>query len=147
MTDNIKHQFFFPHQPEVVWEYLTKAELMELWLMPNDFLPIPGHEFQFRIKPMPQFNFDGIVYCKVLEIVPHQTLSYSWKSGPGNGKIDLDSKVVWKLIPKDNGTELLLEHSGFSGFDNFSMFSAMNDGWFKNIQKIAELIKTAEAVK
>jgi uncharacterized protein YndB with AHSA1/START domain len=143
MADNIKHQSFFPHRPEQVWEYLTRAELMELWLMPNDFLPILGHDFQFRIKPMPQLDFDGIVYCKVLEIVPHQTLSYSWKSGPGNGKIELDSIVVWKLIPKDNGTELLLEHTGFRGFDNFSMFSAMNDGWFKNIQKIAELIKAA----
>jgi uncharacterized protein YndB with AHSA1/START domain len=143
MADNIKHQFFFPQRPEQVWEYLTRAELMELWLMPNDFQPILGHEFQFRIKPMPQLDFDGIVYCKVLEIVPPQTLSYSWKSGPGNGKIDLESIVVWKLIPKDNGTELLLEHTGFRGFDNLGMFSAMNDGWFKNIQKIVELIKAA----
>jgi uncharacterized protein YndB with AHSA1/START domain len=143
MADNIKHRFFFPHRPEQVWEYLTRAELMELWLMPNDFLPILGHDFQFKIKPMPQLDFDGIVYCKVLEIVPNQTLSYSWKSGPGNGKIELDSIVVWKLIPKDNGTELLLEHTGFRGFDHSAMFSAMNDGWFKNIQKISELIKAA----
>jgi uncharacterized protein YndB with AHSA1/START domain len=143
MADKIKHQFFFHHHPEQVWEYLTRAELMELWLMPNDFLPILGHDFQFRIKPMLQLDFDGIVYCKVLEIVPPQTLSYSWKSGPGNGKIDLESIVVWKLTPKDNGTELLLEHTGFRGFDNLGMFSAMNDGWFKNIQKIGELIKAA----
>lgn len=143
MADNIKHQFFFEHQPEQVWEYLTRAELMELWLMPNDFLPILGHDFQFRIKPMPQLNFDGIVYCKVLEIVPHHLLSYSWKCGPGKGEIDLDSIVVWKLIPKNNGTELLLEHTGFMGYDNLGMFSAMNEGWFKNIQKINELLKAA----
>jgi uncharacterized protein YndB with AHSA1/START domain len=143
MANNIKHQLFFPHGPEQVWEYLTRAELMELWLMPNNFLPVLGQDFQFRIKPMPQLDFDGIVYCKVLEIVPYQTLSYSWKSGPGNGKIELDSIVVWKLIPKDNGTELLLEHTGFRGFDHSAMFSAMNEGWFKNMQKIAELIKVA----
>ena len=143
MANNIKHQLFFPHEPEQVWEYLTRADLMELWLMPNDFLPILGHDFQFRIKPMPQLDFDGIVYCKVLEIVPPQTLSYSWKSGPGNGKIELDSIVVWKLIPKDNGTELLLEHTAFRGFDNLAMFSALNGGWLKNIQKIAELVKAA----
>ena len=143
MSDNIKHQFFFPHQPEIVWEYLTRADLMALWLMPNDFLPVLGHDFQFRIKPMPQLDFDGIVYCKVLEIVPPRTLSYSWKSGPGNGKIELDSIVIWKLIPKDNGTELSLEHTGFKGFDNLGMFSAMNEGWLKNIQKIAALIKSA----
>lgn len=145
MADNIKHQFFFPHRPEVVWEYLTRAELMELWLMPNDFLPIPGHNFQFRTKPMPQLDFDGIVYCKVLEIVPHHTLSYSWKSGPGSGKIELDSIVVWKLIPKDDGTELLLEHSGFREFDNLTMFTALKGGWLKNIQKIAELLKVASS--
>ena len=143
MPDNIKHQLFFPQPPEQVWEYLTRADLMELWLMPNNFQLLVGHDFQFRIKPMPQLDFDGIVYCKVLEIVPHQKLSYSWKSGPGNGKIDLESIVVWKLIPKDNGTELLLEHSAFRGFDNLSMFSALDGGWFKNIQKIAELLKAA----
>ena len=143
MADDIKHQFFFLHPAEQVWEYLTRAELMELWLMPNNFLPIPGHDFQFRIKPMPQLDFDGIVYCKVLEIVPNQKLSYSWQAGPGNGKIDLDSIVIWKLIPKDNGTELLLEHTGFRGYNNLGMFSAMNDGWLKNIQKIAELLKAA----
>lgn len=143
MTDNIKHQLFFPHPPEQVWEYLTRADLMELWLMPNNFRPIHGHDFQFRIKPMPQLDFDGIVYCKVLEIVPYQKLSYSWQAGPGQGKIDLDSTVTWKLIPKDNGTELLLEHTGFGGYNNLGMFSAMNEGWLMNMKKIAELIKTA----
>src|SRR5436305_516734 len=134
MTDNISHQFFFPQRSQQVWEYLTSADLMELWLMPNNFLPVQGHEFQFRIKPMPQLDFDGIVYCKVLEIVPHKTLSYSWQSGSGNGKLNLDSVVVWKLIPKDGGTQLLLEHTGLKGFDHAGMFSAMNEAWLKNIQ-------------
>jgi uncharacterized protein YndB with AHSA1/START domain len=143
MTNSIKHQYFFPQGPEMVWEYLTRAELMELWLMPNDFLPIVGHDFQFRIKPMPQLDFDGIVYCKVLEIAPHQRLSYSWRSGPGNGKIEIDSIVSWKLVPKDDGTELFLDHSSFKELGNINMFSAMNDGWLKNIQKIAVLLNTA----
>ena len=92
---------------------------------------------------MPQLDFDGIVYCKVLEIVPHKTLSYSWKTGPGEGKIELDSLVVWKLIPKDNGTELLLEHTGFIETEHFKMYSAVNEGWLKNIKKIAELLNAA----
>jgi uncharacterized protein YndB with AHSA1/START domain len=147
MADDIRHQFFFPQRPEQVWEYLTRSELMELWLMPNNFKPVQGQDFQFRIKPMPQLDFDGIVYCKVLEILPFEKLSYSWQAGPGNGKIDLDSIVTWKLIPKDKGTELLLEHTGFRGYNNLSMFSALNEGWFKNIQKIAELIKVANSEK
>ncbi|HSZ32475.1 MAG TPA: SRPBCC domain-containing protein [Puia sp.] len=144
MANSVKHQYFFPQGPEMVWEYLTRADLMELWLMPNNFEPIPGFEFQFRIKPVPQLDFDGIVYCKVLEIVPYQKLSYSWRSGPGNGKIDLDSIVVWKLIPKDDGTELLLEHTGFKEIENFKMYSAVNDGWLVNIKKIAGLLNKAK---
>jgi Activator of Hsp90 ATPase homolog 1-like protein len=60
----IKHQFFFPHPPEAVWEYLTKPELMERWLMKNNFQPIVGLDFQFREKPIPSLDFDGIFYCK-----------------------------------------------------------------------------------
>jgi uncharacterized protein YndB with AHSA1/START domain len=140
MTKSIHHKYFFQHLPEVVWEYLTKSELIEQWLMPNDFLPIVAYNFQFRTKPMPNFDFDGIVYCKVLEIIPFKKLSYSWKGGPGKGKITVDSIVVWEPRQKDNGTELLLEHSGFKDIENFTMYSIMNDGWFKNIEKIAKQI-------
>jgi len=142
MTKSIHHKFFFPHPAEVVWEYLTKAELISQWLMENDFLPIIGHDFQFRTKPLPNLNLDGIFYCKVLEIIPFKKLSYSWKSGPGNGKITLDSLVVWTLQAKDNGTELFLEHSGFKEA-NFTLYSIMDEGWLKNIQKIAGRINAA----
>ena len=67
MTKTITHELFFPNPPSVVWDYLTKAELISQWLMENDFLPVIGHEFQFRMHPVPQIDFDGIVYCKVLE--------------------------------------------------------------------------------
>jgi uncharacterized protein YndB with AHSA1/START domain len=142
MTKNIYHKYFFPHEPAVVWDYLTKAELMSEWLMQNDFLPIVGYDFQFRSRPVPHLNFDGIIYCKVLEIVPYKRLSYSWKSGPGNGQITLDSIAVWTLQLKDNGTELVLEHTGFKEAD-FMLYSAMSDGWLEHIQKIAAHINNA----
>src|ERR1700712_2115178 len=113
MAVRIKHQLFFPHPPAAVWEYLTNSELMELWLMKNDFQPVLGHEFKFTIKPIPSLDFDGIVYCKILEINPFSKLSYSWKLGPGDGSLNVDSVVKWRLEPKNNGTELTLEHSDF----------------------------------
>jgi len=143
-TKSIRHQYFFPHPPEVVWEYLTTAELMGLWLMKNDFQPIVGHDFQFRTKPIPALNYDGIFYCKVLEIVPFKKLSYSWKAGPGDGQTTLDTMVVWKLEPKDKGTELFLEHSGFTEVENLAIYAGMTDGWIKNIGKIADLINVAK---
>jgi uncharacterized protein YndB with AHSA1/START domain len=144
MTKSIKQQFFFPHPPETVWEYLTKPELMAQWLMKNDFQPIVGHDFQFRTNPIPSLDFDGIFYCKVLEVVPCKKLSYSWKSGPGEGKITLDSVVVWKLQPTDKGTELFLEHSGFAKDENLNFYNGLTDGWLKNLQKIADLLNASQ---
>ena len=144
MTKSIKHQFFFAHPPEIVWEYLTKPELMELWLMKNTFQPIIGADFQFRTNPIPSLDFDGIFYCRVLEIVPFKKLSYSWKSGPGDGEITLDSVVVWKLEPKDKGTELFLEHSGFAKEENLNFYNGLMQGWVEKLNNIANLLNAAQ---
>ena len=138
MAQSIKHQLFFPHPPEAVWEYLTNAGLMGLWLMKNDFQPVAGHEFTFRSTPVPSLDWEGIVYCKVLEIVPFKKLSYSWKLGPGDGTINVDSVVRWELQPKDKGTELLLDHGDFAILKNMGIFDAMNKGWLENMHKIAD---------
>ena len=144
MPKIIKHQFFFPHPTETVWEYLTKPELMEQWLMKNDFQPIIGFDFQFQTKPIPSLDFDGICYCRVLEIVPFKKLSYSWKCGPGEGKITLDSIVVWKLQPTDKGTEVFLEHSGFAKEENLDFYNGFMHGWVEKLNNIAKLLNTTE---
>jgi uncharacterized protein YndB with AHSA1/START domain len=144
MKQVIKHQFFYPHAPELVWEYLTNADLMGQWLMKNDFLPIVGHNFQFRTGGKPNLNFDGIFYCKVLEIVPLKKLSYSWNCGPGEGQIDLESVVIWKLEPKDNGTAVYLEHSGFEKEANLNMYNGLLQGWLEKFDNIAKLINATQ---
>ena len=144
MTKVISHQIFFPHPPETVWEYLTKSELMEQWLMKNDFQPIVGLDFQFRTGPIPSLDFDGIFYCKVLEVVPFKRLSYSWKSGPGAGEITLDSVVIWKLEPKDKGTELFLEHSGFAKKENLNFYNGLLHGWPEKFDNIGKLLNAAQ---
>ena len=138
MAKIIKHQFFFPHPAESVWEYLTKSELINQWLMKNDFQPIVGFDFQFRSGPIPSLNFDGIFYCKVLEIVPFKKLSYSWQLGPGDGTINVDSVVRWELQQTDKGTELLLDHGDFIILKNMGIFEAMNKGWLENMHKILD---------
>lgn len=142
MRKTIKHQFFFPHPPETVWEYLTKSELMTLWLMKNNFQPIVGIDFQFRTNPIPSLDFDGIFHCKVLEIDPVKKLSYSWRSGPGDGEITLDSVVVWLLQPKEKGTELFLEHSGFEREENLNFYNGLLEGWVEKLKKIENLLNT-----
>ena len=143
MKRSINHQFYFAHPPEAVWEYLTNAELMSQWLMKNDFQPIVGLDFQFRTGPIPSLNFDGIFYCKVLEVSPFKRLSYSWKSGPGNGKIDLESIVIWKLEPKGEGTQVFLEHSGFEKAENLDFYNGLLKGWEEKFPKIEKLLNAA----
>ena len=143
MKRSINHQFYFAHPPEAVWEYLTNAELMSQWLMKNDFQPIVGLDFQFRTGPIPSLNFDGIFYCKVLEVSPFERLSYSWKSGPGNGEIDLESIVIWKLEPKGEGTQVFLEHSGFEKAENLDFYNGLLKGWEEKFPKIEKLLNAA----
>jgi uncharacterized protein YndB with AHSA1/START domain len=138
MEKEIRHRWFFPHPPEMVWDYLTKSGLLAQWLMENDFKAIRGHKFQFNAKPKVKIGFDGVIFCEVLEIVPSKRLSYSWKGGPGKGRITLDSVVTWTLYPQNQGTELLLEHTGFKGMKNFIPYLIMNRGWGGNIKKRLE---------
>lgn len=140
MKQAIVHDYFFAHPIETVWEYFTNADLMGQWLMKNDFLPIVGHEFTFKTGGKPNLNFDGVFYCKVMEIVPFKKLSYTWNCGPGQGEIDLKSIVVWQLEAKDNGTQVHLEHSGFEHPQNFDMYKGLNHGWVEKFQNIEKLL-------
>ncbi|MNX71630.1 hypothetical protein D3C86_1029540 [compost metagenome] len=140
MEKSIKHQYFFAHSPEKVWQYLTNSDLMALWLMKNNFQPIVGTDFQFRINPIPDLNFDGIFYCTVLEIELYKKLSYSWKSGPGDEKITLESVVIWKLEPTEKGTQVYLEHNGFDKDENLDFFNGLNHGWLEKFEKINNLL-------
>jgi uncharacterized protein YndB with AHSA1/START domain len=143
MTQCIKHTFFFPHPPEAVWEYLTRPEMLAQWLMENNFQATVGADFQFKTKPIANLDFDGIFYCRVLEIVPLEKLSYSWNCGPGEGRINLNSVIVWKLQPTDNGTELLLEHSGFEKSENMDFYHGLTKGWLEKFDKVAKLLNAA----
>lgn len=139
MKNEIKNEWIYEQSPREVWAYLTQADLIALWLMPNNFEPILGYEFQFTTKPIPSLDLDGIFPCKVLEMVPFQKLIYSWKGGPGNGDFTLDTIVEWSLEKYGNGTKLFLKQSGFKEI-NHSIFMAMTQGWQSNIQKMINLL-------
>ncbi len=147
MKRDIVMKWFYPNSPEEVWECLTDADLMGQWLMKNDFKPVLGHKFQFRAKPKPAFKWDGIVYCEVTELAPLKRLSFTWRGGPDNTATTLDTVVTWTLQPKENGTELTLEHKGFTGTRSYLVSFMMESGWKKHIAKrfARELEKIAHA--
>jgi uncharacterized protein YndB with AHSA1/START domain len=139
MNNEIKNEWIYEQTPKEVWEYLTQAELIGLWLMPNNFKPILGYDFQFTTKPIPSLDLDGIFHCTVLEIDAPQKLVYSWKGGSGDGHFPLDTIVEWRLEKYGKGTKLFLKQTGFKE-NNLSIFNAMTNGWQANVLKMMNLL-------
>lgn len=137
MQQEIKQTWFFRQSPQEVWEYLTKAELIEQWLMKNNFKPEKGCKFQFTFTPKPNSPYDGVVNCQVLEIIPFTKLSYSWNGRTQDKSRAFNSIVVWTLVPKDNGTELQVQHSGFKALEDILNHT---NGWNSCFKKLEEHI-------
>ena len=127
MKRNLKLEWVYPHSAELVWECLTSSELIAQWLMQNDFKLEKGHKFQFKAKPMP--GWSGIVDCEIKEIIENKKLSYSWLSGPRPGEIKIRTVVTWHLLPEQNGTRLVLEHTGFEGLNGLIVSYMLGSGW------------------
>ena len=137
MQNEIKQSWFFKQPPEVVWEYLTKPELIEQWLMKSDFQPIVGHKFRFTFVPKNESKYDGMVDCEVLEVKPVTKLSYSWNGSTKDRRRTFNSKVMWTLIPKDDGTELQLQHNGLTMLEDILTHT---DGWKTCFKRFEELL-------
>ena len=60
-----------PHPPEKIWRALTEPHLIAEWLMTNNFKPVVDHKFNLC-------GDWGAVDFQVLNVEPHQRLSYSW---------------------------------------------------------------------
>ncbi|HSZ25453.1 MAG TPA: SRPBCC domain-containing protein [Cytophagaceae bacterium] len=133
MTSEINHIWLFNKSPQEVWDYLTKPELLEQWLAKTDFQPIVGHKFYFIGKN------NCLTHCEVLEVKPYTQLSYSWQANTANDNKRFDSTVVWKLVPKENGTELHLVHHGFISIEDYT---GHKNGWTILINGLIEHLNT-----
>lgn len=134
----------FAHAPETVWKALTTGALIGRWLMePRGFQPVAGTEFTFQTTPAGPW--DGVIRCKVLEVVPNERIAYAWKGGhpdnTGYGSL-LDTVVTWTLTRTADGTRLRLVHSGFMVPQNESALRKMGEGWKKVVPAIGAIVET-----
>jgi uncharacterized protein YndB with AHSA1/START domain len=114
-----------PFPPEKIWRALTQPELIAEWLMKNDFEPVLDRRFKLSADW-------GAVECRVLEIEPNKTLSYTW------GAYGLESVVTWTLTPTSIGTRLRMEQSGFRA-DQQQAYQGAKAGWprfFTNLEQV-----------
>jgi uncharacterized protein YndB with AHSA1/START domain len=115
-----------PYPPEKIWRALTRPHLIEAWLMKNDFAPVAGHRFDLRADW-------GTVSCRVLEVEPYTTLSYTWEA------MGLETVVTWTLTRSGTGTRLRMEQSGF-GPDQEQAFQGASHGWRRFLAKLEQIL-------
>jgi uncharacterized protein YndB with AHSA1/START domain len=135
MQKEIRQTWLFQQSPDEVWDYLTKPELIEQWLMKSDFKPVQGHKFTFTFNAKPGSKYEGVVSCEVLEIRPFTRLSYSWSGSTQDKSRNYDSTVIWTLVQKNNGTELQLQHDGFTVLEDIL---AHTSGWNSCVKKMVD---------
>ncbi len=120
-----------PHPQAKVWRALTEGQLIDEWLMKNDFRPNVGHRFQFRSTPAP--NWDGLINSEVLAVEPMTRLSYSWAT------MGMESVVTFTLTPTAGGTNLRMEQSGFPSEESAS-YKGAKYGWTMFIGKLEQVV-------
>ena len=119
----VEREISFP--PEKIWRALTQPHLIAEWLMKNDFVPAANHRFSLH-------GDWGSVDCRVLEIEPQRSLSYTWAA------MGLDSVVTWTLTPTPSGTRLRMEQTGFRA-DQRQAYQGATFGWqrfFGNLEQV-----------
>jgi uncharacterized protein YndB with AHSA1/START domain len=124
----IERDIAFP--PEKIWRALTQPQLIEEWLMKNDFKPVVDHRFKFSADW-------GAVDCLVTAIEPNKTLSYTWAA------YGLESVVTWTLTPTGTGTHLRMEQSGFRP-DQQQAYQGAKFGWQKFFASLEQVVAGVE---
>lgn len=141
---SITYKYFFSIPPIKAWEYIASVELIEKWVMKNNFMPIVGVDFQFRTNPVSALDFNGIFDCRVLIVIPFQGLVYSWKIKSKKCDFLLNTNVLWQIRSKGEGTEISLCHYGFAQSNDLKMYVALTDSWLRSFHLLDQLINISE---
>jgi uncharacterized protein YndB with AHSA1/START domain len=129
-TVTVEREIGYP--PEKIWRALTIPHLLQEWLMQTDFVAEADRAFTFR-------GDWGSVDCKVLEIEPPHSLSYSWDA------MGLESVVTWTLTRTPAGTHLRMDQSGFRR-DQEQAYQGAKFGWRTMFAKLEQVLaEEAEA--
>jgi uncharacterized protein YndB with AHSA1/START domain len=154
MKRTIKIKKHLPYKLDYVWKALTESQWLGKWFMENDIKPVLDHEFTFRMAP--QKGWDGITYCKVLELEPMKQIAYTYQgeatgekalacAGIHSGTADKATKGIFTKLDTvlnfrlehtcGNGTILYMKHSGYKGLKLVIVSLIMGMGWKKQINK------------
>jgi uncharacterized protein YndB with AHSA1/START domain len=89
-------------------------------------------------------DWNGIVDCEVLEVVPESRLVYTWNGGSAKNEDyghKLETTVTWTLEETAEGTLLKLVHHGFHAED--FAYKVMGQGWNSKGEAIERALAAA----
>ena len=102
-------------------------------------LALPSSIYQTK----PAGAWDGVIHCRVLEVVANRRLAYSWKGGhssnDGQYGSKLDTTVTLTLESAPGGTRLRIVHAGFLVPRNDAAYRGMSEGWSKVVKSIGTI--------
>ena len=118
------------YPPEKIWRALTQPQLIEDWLMKNDFEPVVDRSFTLR-------GDWGSVDCKVLSVEANKSLSYTWDA------MGLESVVTWTITPTTTGAHLRMEQTGFRP-DQERAYQGAKFGWQRFLASLEQVLARAD---
>lgn len=134
-VEDIKQTVVYNAPIQKVWNFVSTAEGISAWFMPNDFEPVVGHEFHLQspFGPSP---------CKVIEVDEPNKITFTW---------DLDGWVVSFLLKEvGDKTEFTLIHGGWKTADEILpkpqeksgvIRERMNGGWVGIVARLKEVVE------
>lgn len=102
----------FEAAKQTVWQAITDKDLMKLWYFDlPEFKAKVGFKFDFIGGPEEGVQYQHL--CEILEVIPEQKLTYSWKYEGYEGI----SYVTFELFEEEKEkTKLKLTHTGIETF-------------------------------
>jgi uncharacterized protein YndB with AHSA1/START domain len=132
----IEREIFIAAPAEMVFNFLTNAQLMAQWLGSLQQLdPKPGGIFQVEVSP------GNVARGEYTEIVPFRRVAFTW--GWNSLRPDLaalrpgTSLVEIELEPKNGGTRLRLRHSHLPA----GLRPIHDERWSIHLGRLADFLK------
>ena len=137
----VKKEIVLQASREKVWKFIATPEGLASWLMESDFSPEKDIEFTFRGEANEEW--DGRIYCRILDIVPNERISFTWNANDIQG----ETVVVIELeqIEDDEAcTRLRLIHSNFESakLDTSPIVDRHKAGWDHHLAILQKTIQT-----
>lgn len=139
-SDNILKSIEVNVSPESAFEAISiEDELKKWWVdVPKLELVVGGMvNFRFLKENSQLLENDFVIEGKILELIPNQKLSYSWK--PVDDENYPDTIVTWTIEPTNNGSKVTVLHSGLEGVKDYSR---LVDGWEYFLGKLQNLLNS-----